>query len=279
MSKTYYCVSDIHSFATELKQALNDSRFDITNPDHFLVVLGDVFDRGSETCEVFEYLTSIPKSRLFLIKGNHEQLYLELLGKAFPESHDFSNGTVRTFCSIAGYDEKCLIRRPALDPREPYRYWEQIVEVVRNHKITKWIKSKKWLNYLEIGPYILVHSFIPTKLGEKYSYFNSWPSYYWNDDWKAYDPNWRTASDYAWDAATWGCPWKQYREGLFWPEEEKGKILVCGHWHSYDFRTNLDKIPFDSENPDYSIYISPHLIALDACTVVSHRVNVFKIEK
>ena len=104
----YFIVSDIHSFYTELKRALDKAGFNKRNKDHTLIVCGDVFDRGSETVELYKFLISIPKKRCILIKGNHELLYEELLEKSFPESHDFSNHTVDTFCQIAGYSQEIL---------------------------------------------------------------------------------------------------------------------------------------------------------------------------
>ena len=107
-NKKYFVVSDIHSFASELKYSLRQAGFNKRNKDHTLIVCGDIFDRGDETVEVYKYLKSIPKKRCILIKGNHEQLYKELLTKTFPNRHDFSNGTVRAFCNIAGIEEEKL---------------------------------------------------------------------------------------------------------------------------------------------------------------------------
>lgn len=104
----YFVVSDIHSFYIELKRALDKAGFNKRNKDHTLIVCGDIFDRGPDTLSVYKFLTSIPKKRCILIKGNHELLYEELLDKSFPESHDFSNHTVDTFCQIAGYDPEIL---------------------------------------------------------------------------------------------------------------------------------------------------------------------------
>ena len=107
MNKYFFC-SDIHSFYTPLMKELHRKGFDIENPEHVLVILGDVFDRGTETMEVYNFLRSLSDDRLILIRGNHESLYKSLLDKPFPDSYDFSNGTVRTFCQIAGFDEKVL---------------------------------------------------------------------------------------------------------------------------------------------------------------------------
>ena len=125
MSKTYFVTSDIHGYASVLKESLKEKGFDKRNPNHILIVCGDVFDRGTEPLEVYKFLKSIPKKRCILIKGNHESLYFDLLKKKFPESHDFSNGTVRTFCQIAAKETK----RPEFisleyDLRKPI-YYEQ----------------------------------------------------------------------------------------------------------------------------------------------------------
>lgn len=97
----YFAVSDLHSFATELKASLRLAGYNKKNKDHVLIVCGDVFDRGDETLEIYKYLVDIPKKRRILIRGNHELLFLKLLKKSFPDSYDFSNGTVKTFCHIA----------------------------------------------------------------------------------------------------------------------------------------------------------------------------------
>ena len=59
----YFVVSDIHSFYVELKRALDKAGFNKRNKDHTLIVCGDVFDRGSETVELYKFLTSIQKKR------------------------------------------------------------------------------------------------------------------------------------------------------------------------------------------------------------------------
>ena len=170
----YFVVSDIHSFCSELKYALWKAGFNKKNKDHTLIVCGDIFDRGNKTVEVYKYLKSIPKKRCILIKGNHESLYKELLTKSFPDSHDFSNGTVGAFCNIAGVNEERLNRYYWLakdisltyEQIEEHLYstWNYIRETVANHKITKWLNSKQWVNYFELDKYIFVHSFIPLKI-------------------------------------------------------------------------------------------------------------------
>ena len=265
-NKKYFVVSDIHSFASELKYSLRQAGFNKKNKNHILIVCGDIFDRGDETVEVYKYLKSIPKKRCILIKGNHEYLYKELLTKSFPDSYDFSNGTVRAFCNIAGVDEEKLNKYYwyEKDPKLEYEQvrnnliltWEQIKTEVVNHEITKWLVSKQWVNYYELDNYIFVHSFIPLKLKDEWK--DTHP-YKLNELCYNYDSNWRNATKEDWENATWGDPISNYKYGNFEPEAKKGKILVVGHWHTSDFYKRLENIITETQD----IYYSKHFIGLD----------------
>lgn len=276
---TYFVVSDIHSFAQELIDALNDAGFDIRNPNHILISLGDIFDRGSEALRVYKFLKSIPKYRRILVKGNHTDLYLELLNQDYPSGRDFHNHTVDTFCQIAGkptitindeeykteqwlkdgyyYYSGTYFDREEIAP-ECKKFWqEEILPVVQAHEITKWIQSKEWKDYFELGKYIFVHSFIPVKIKEG---FEGVKWYDLKPKVTEYDPDWRESS--AFYEARWGCPYAYFRAGHFNEEIKKGKVLVCGHWFTGDFYAELahDYRFMDCPAP---IYYDEHLIALD----------------
>lgn len=262
----YFIVSDIHSFCSELKSALWKADFNKRNKDHTLIVCGDVFDRGSETVELYKFLTSIPKKRCILIKGNHELLYEELLEKSFPESHDFSNHTVDTFCQIAGYDPKILTpkywRKFDDVPHERIRQaWQEILTEVKQSPITAWLKSSRWKYWHEVGNYIFVHSFIPLKN------LDHMPAYYTYNRKFEYFKDWReTATSFELEDATWGCPYQQYIDGYFKEEAANGKVLVCGHWVVTDFRQHIN----NKWSEDTSIYKFENIIGLD-CGVWKYR--------
>lgn len=255
----YFVVSDIHSFAKELKSALRKAGFNKKNKDHTLIVCGDIFDRGEDSLGVYKYIRSIPKSRRILVKGNHEDLYMELLEKYLPDQWDYSNGTVDTFCHIAGYSPEVMTPRHwyklGQDPYEKIKEtWRVIVGLVKRHPVTAWLKSDEWVNYCEIGNYIFVHSFIPLINDD-----NLPPQYIRNRMFR-YMPDWRSkATEDDWYAARWGCPWKNYSQGLFDKEAMNGKILVCGHWNVSEFWSNLAHEYGNNTN----IYYSRNLIGLD----------------
>ena len=44
----YFVSSDIHGFFDEWMFALKRENFDISNPEHKIIVCGDLFDRGRQ---------------------------------------------------------------------------------------------------------------------------------------------------------------------------------------------------------------------------------------
>ena len=77
--KKYFIVSDIHSFFLELRSSLFRAGFRKKNKDHILIVLGDIFDRGPDSKEVYDYIRSIPKERRIL-GNNHTDYRLRIYG-------------------------------------------------------------------------------------------------------------------------------------------------------------------------------------------------------
>mgnify|MGYP003307198051 CR=1 FL=1 len=283
----YFVTSDIHSYYSLFKKFLDKSGFDPNNPDHTLIICGDVFDRGEETKELYNYLMSLDQSRLVLVRGNHEDLFVELLDKDFPQSHDFHNRTVNTFCQIAGFNPEVLshsywyhqaykdnVGYQLYDTR-PYECWKQIVEIVKMSPITKWIKSDVWKDYYEIDNYVFVHSFVPTALKEElrgdplYMYY---PAYELPNHCLEYRPDWRNATSYEWSEARWGNPFSQYDLGFY----KDDKYLVHGHWHCSDGHLRYEDVLKGYE--DYTPCIHEKLISIDACTAYSELVNILIID-
>ena len=283
MSRKYFFVSDIHSHYTPLVTALHENGFDENNQDHILCVLGDVFDRGKETLQLYNYLTSLPKERLILIRGNHELLYNQLLNDVFPRKGDFDNGTVRTFCQIAGVDERYIdthywivqavvegVSSKELSKyiKAPSNYWKQVIERVAQSEITQWINSNDWVNYLETPHYIFVHSFIP--LQQRLIDARHVEDVGFREDW-------RNATQTEWEDAMWGCPWSAFKMG--W--NQTGKTIVCGHWSTDDFFKNLTTKASKEDIKKCNLFKSTkyNVIALDAATVATGRINVLVLDE
>ena len=270
MGKTYFVMSDLHSFYYETIEALNKVGFDLNNPDHIFVLCGDLFDRGDGTLELLDFIRNkIPKERRILIRGNHEYLLLELVNKHKPEDHDFSNGTVKTCYAFKHINFKGTSKYSVNQES-----WAKVLRSNNLKSVIKWIHSDEWVNYFELGRFIFVHSFIPLSTN------SILPAYYLNSSNFTYIENWRTNSNcLQWEDATWGCPWRLFKSGLFNKEIEKGKCLVVGHWHTPDFHYHLSKTPTLEDVGNYEMYYSDNLIALDACTTLTRFCNVLVIEE
>ena len=254
----YFVASDIHGYFNEFKTALDEAGYDINNSNHHLIICGDIFDRGQQANEVYEYLRGIPKDRRTLIRGNHEYLLKQLTLKNSPQYHDITNGTLDTLCQLSKLDN--------------FREAQNDSNV---KEILDWIDSDEWVDYFEVDKYIFVHAFIPLYNHNPelhYYYANPFTDLMYIDDWR------NVKSKRMLEGSTWGCPWKNYLAGLFESEAAKGKILVCGHWHANDFYLHLGgKIHEKFEC--YDIYRGENIIALDGCTARTRKVNVMIINE
>jgi len=140
----FFVISDIHSAYTPMIKALNEAEFDEDNPNHKIILCGDLFDRKDESMAVYNWAVDmINKDKLIYIKGNHESLVMDCTRRRYAVYHDHSNGTFRTIIDLAPdaqtFEEACRITRAKLKP-----LFDNCVD------------------YLETENYIFVHSFIPT---------------------------------------------------------------------------------------------------------------------
>lgn len=154
----YYVVSDTHSFYTETIQALTKKGFFTDTQPHKLIICGDMFDRGGESKEMQDFILDLlKKDEVILIRGNHEDLFLELTehaNKWFDKdifyTHHARNGTIRTVMDLTGVDETDLLnpeKMSALIKETPY--YKTIIP--------------KMVDYFETSKYIFVHGWIPSE--------------------------------------------------------------------------------------------------------------------
>ena len=94
----FYVFSDCHGFYDELVSALDQAGFDKNNPEHFLIGLGDYWDRGEKPYEVSTFLNKIENK--ILVMGNHELLIKDAIERKYPLWNDFPNGTHDTVFQI-----------------------------------------------------------------------------------------------------------------------------------------------------------------------------------
>ena len=194
----YFVISDVHGYATLLKQALEEAGFDPHDPNHMLIGCGDYFDRGTENREVLTFLESIPNR--ILLRGNHEDLLEKVLKTGKMEVHNFINGTPATIRSFFG----------------PYALGENgIVDTEGRTSTVNWLCEffDEMLDFYETEDYIFVHGWLPvqeTAAGVELL------------------PRWQRANAQEWAKARW-VRWTQMQGRCPMPE----KTVICGHYPTF----------------------------------------------
>ncbi len=246
----YYVTADTHGFCSILKDALEQAGFFTDQAEHKLIILGDLFDRGEEAKEMQDFILQLmDRDEVILIRGNHEDLYKELVteDKGLPYNHHVHNGTYDTALQLTGYDPT-MVHIRNYDFAEAARhtpFYERIIPAL--------------LDYCETKQYIFVHGWIPC-IADRHTGF----SYY---------SDWRNVDFFEWKRARW----YNGMDAAFSCME--GKTILCGHWHcSYGHWKYENKGSEFGEDADFSPYYGKGIIALDACTAFSHRINVITLE-
>lgn len=247
--KKYFVVADIHGFHDVLIKALYENGFEENNPNHILIICGDMIDRGSQSYQVLEYVYNLPKEQRIIIKGNHEELLEELIFRGKPEECDYKNGTYDTY----------------LDIKEKLQFnsYEEFEETFVGKLF------EELLDYYETKNYIFTHGYIPViRENGKYSCYE----------------NWRKKDCDLWSSARWLDGIKLNIEGI----REKNKVIVCGHKHSINGNIRKfypGKAIAQLTDEEYfspllnQIYYDEGIICLDANTRGTKMINVLVLNE
>ncbi len=254
----YYVTADVHGYFSELKAALTEQGFFEDQEPHKLVICGDLYDRGTEALQLQKFILDLlEKDQVILIRGNHEDLALNLLHNwhrhGYLQSHHHTNGTINTLCQLTG-----------IQGRKLYTNAEKVGQTfLQDPYIQKLIPAM--VNYYETNHYVFVHGWIPCT-----------PVSIANHQ-KEYVPiaDWRNADKAMWDKARWINGMEAAHGGI----TEPGKTIVCGHWHCSFGHSRYENDGGEFNNhPNFAPYYGEGIIALDACTPISKKVNCIVIE-
>ena len=258
----YYVVADIHGFYSELITALKEKGYFEDKEPHELIICGDLLDRGQEAIELQSFILDLlSKNEVILIRGNHEDLLVELvensqkwMNAAVFMTHHWSNGTVDSALQLTGLDLNTAIYGPDFFSAQ-----------VKNTPFFKTILPAM-IDYFETENYIFVHGWIPCTIFGKGHRFS---------DTFIYENNWRTQNKEQWEKARWTNGMTAACKKVI----EPNKTIVCGHWHSSYGHTILEgKGSEFGEDADFSPYYGKGIIAIDGCTAHSGIVNCIVIE-
>jgi len=107
MSKyKYFLFSDTHGCYDALMFALDKAGFNIEDPTHMLVGVGDYFDRGQQSDKIFKFLKSRKLAkRIYLVRGNHDDMLKDFLTGVndgfFNSIYNGMNTTIESFSKLS----------------------------------------------------------------------------------------------------------------------------------------------------------------------------------
>jgi serine/threonine protein phosphatase 1 len=254
----YYVTADVHGYFTELKTALAEQGFFEDTEPHKLVICGDLYDRGTEALQLQEFILDLlSKDQAILIRGNHEDLALDLLHnwsrKSYLQRHHNLNGTVDTVCQLTGFSE-----------RDVYTKTDEVGKAFLQNSLVQTI-IPAMVDYFETEHYIFVHGWIPcTPISLSSTEKEYVPI-----------PDWRNADKEQWDQARWINGMEAAHASII----EPGKTVVCGHWHCSFGHAHYERDGSEfGSDANFTPYRADGIIALDACTARSGKVNCIVIE-
>lgn len=266
----YFVTSDTHSFFNEMLKAIHDKGFEENNPDHKLIICGDVFDRGDQSVEIYDYLRRIDDQFIY-IRGNHEDLLMDCVrdiaaGRTIG-FHHFSNGTVKTIEQLCDLKENelCFPRRSDSTNQLVYDMMKPIME---------WVNTKS-VNYAEIGDNIFVHGWIPV-VGDGMDFMGNW-----ENPKPAPREWWDNGDEELWKESRWANGMALWKQGVRIPN----KTIYMGHYHCSWGWSHIEqkRKEFPGKNrkdwkQSFEPFIKDGIVAIDSCCAYSGFLNCVVLE-
>ena len=235
--KKIFVFSDNHGHCKALMHALSHAGFDAENEEHLLVGCGDYFDRGDENMQVLRFLERIP--RKVLLRGNHEDMLLELLQTGRLQPHHYLNGTLQTLQDLFG--------KYVVDPASDTLDLEGKTGTV--DRMCDFIGQT--VDHFETEGYFFVHGWVPEGCQTA--------------------AQCRAATPKQWAMARW----TRWSDAYDLTPPLRDKTLVCGHMPTF-FAKMID--PSRPAHCD-DIFYGNGMIAIDGATHSYGRVNVLVLEQ
>ena len=259
----YYVVSDVHGFFDKMIIALKDKGYFKDKAPHKLIICGDLFDRGSQTQKMMDFvLDLIKKDEVILIRGNHEDLMVDLAYNienyigVIDCSHHSSNGTFKTALALSKMNRRDIEKKP-MEFKDKMKKSPFFTEILPH-----------MVDYFETEHYVFVHGWVPCNELKATSYGGQ----------IAYSKmgNWRGAAPYAWSRARWVNGMAAARCGVL---DDQGKTIVCGHYRTAWGHSVIHGIGQSyGEFGEYSPYYDEGIIAIDGCTAFTKQVNCIVLD-
>ena len=259
--KKIFAISDIHGHYHLTIDALKRVGYDENNKNHLLIVCGDIFDRGCESLEVFEWLLPLTKSgKAVVLRGNHDYFLMDFLKGSNDPFNFMYNGlryTLDSFLESTNDFGMYVLTHTEADNNgvhnPTYRTYIEWAGKCRASILEEYPTLLPWLesfpDYYETENYIFTHGSIDTN----------------SEDWREPKKTW------------YDCHWD---DGSFFNKTilNTDKTVVVGHFGVYHLRDMYNIKDGASSRYDILKRDDGRVIAIDTTTILSKRVNVLVID-
>ncbi|MCD8308159.1 MAG: metallophosphoesterase [Clostridia bacterium] len=255
----YYVMADIHGFCTLMQKALKGAGYYEDNGPKKLIICGDLMDRGKEALKVQQFvLDHMHAGDIILVRGNHEDLAMELLNGwdmcSYAEHHHITNGTLDTALQLTHTPSTSVMMTDLDGVRDAFERTPYVQEIIPS-----------MLDYYETKDYIFVHGWIPCYAIQMSKYS------------RMYLPreNWKHASRKEWYEARWINGMEACHAGV-----RENKTIFCGHYHCSYGHAMYEGVGEElGKDAVFTPYYDTGIVAIDACTAYSGIVNCVVVEQ
>lgn len=260
--KKMFIISDVHGYYDEMIKALEEAGYDENNSEHKLICLGDIFDRGTQSLAVYEHLKRLSdENKAIVLAGNHTLFFISLLkGSSYSPFNYLHNGLNETIADFwhrtAPFESWCMLEGNCEMNQINYAKWVDICRKDINEEypeLLPWLKSLP--KYFETKNYIMVHGAIDTKV-----------------------PDWHHPHCYRHNLTDWDA--LDFNDGSFFgePINNTDKTVIIGHFGTRTLREMYNLPIEEGHEDDILTRDDGKVIAIDATTAASKKVNVLILE-
>lgn len=260
--KKIFITSDEHGNYEAMKKAEEEAGYDETNPNHFRISLGDCFDRGHDSLEIYEYYKRLcDEGKMIVTSSNHFPFFIHFLeGSSYSPFNYLHNGLNETIADFwhrtAPFESWCMLEGNCEMNQINYAKWVDICRKDINEEypeLLPWLKSLP--KYFETKNYIMVHGAIDTKVSD-----------------------WHHPHCYRYNLTDWDA--LDFNDGSFFgePITNTDKTVVIGHFGTRTLREMYNLPIEEGHEDDILTRDDGKVIAIDATTAASKKVNVLVLE-
>lgn len=153
-----FALSDIHGRMFSLNNFINLG-FDVQDANHHIILLGDYFDRYDQNAEVYQQILAMKEqfqNRCRLIRGNHDQMLLDLINSVLELS------SIDAPIQVDEVISERFLRNGGAITLEQCLNLDDITSILTTEIKDKMIEFKKFLesleDYVEYSDMIFTHA-------------------------------------------------------------------------------------------------------------------------